>query len=299
MSTQSEIETFRPAEPFQYELFWYFINERHAIYLRRQAGESKPWTDDVIMQRYKFTNAFRQLDTGTVWLTEHWLSQKWRTEALTHSSMALDMKLLLFNICLYRHINWWETADWLGYTTSWSAHMFESRMGNRLAQGFHVWTGAHIIRSRDGLSKAQSVAITLDELWGLKEELFMIARGTKSLEAVFDRLLQVPFIGEFLAYEFVSDMRWTPILSDATDIMTWANAGPGAQRGLKRLWPDIKRSEYLAAMRFLLAESARETEEWVPDLEMREIEHSLCEFDKYTRVYQGEGKPRSVYPGDH
>lgn len=297
MNTQSEIETFRPAEPFQYELFWHWINERHAIYVRRQAGESKPWTDDHILQRYKFTNVFRQLDTGTVWLTEHWLDQKWRTKALTHSAMALDMKLLLFNICLYRHINWWETADRLGYTTKWSHRIFVTIMEKWLHEGLHVWTGAHIIRSRDGLTKAESVAITMDDLWGLKEELFMIARGTKSLEAVFDRLLQVPFIGEFLAYEFVSDMRWTPILNDAVDIMTWANAGPGAQRGLRRLWPDIKASERLTAMRFLRDESDRMTGYWVPDLEMREIEHSLCEFDKYVRVYQGEGKPRSVYSG--
>jgi hypothetical protein len=28
---------------------------------------------------------------------------------------------------------------------------------------------------------------------------------------------------------------------------------------------------------------------------MREIEHSLCEFDKYMRVKRGEGRPRSKY----
>ena len=30
-------------------------------------------------------------------------------------------------------------------------------------------------------------------------------------------------------------------------------------------------------------------------MEMREIEHSLCEFDKYERVRNGEGKPRGLY----
>ncbi len=29
-----------------------------------------------------------------------------------------------------------------------------------------------------------------------------------------------------------------------------------------------------------------------PPLELREIEHSLCEFDKYERVRLGEGKPK-------
>jgi len=29
---------------------------------------------------------------------------------------------------------------------------------------------------------------------------------------------------------------------------------------------------------------------------MRDIEHSLCEFDKYERVRNGEGVPRGKYP---
>ena len=41
------------------------------------------------------------------------------------------------------------------------------------------------------------------------------------------------------------------------------------------------------------------SQEWlhgqVPSLEMRDIEHTLCEFDKYERVRNGEGKPRSIY----
>jgi hypothetical protein len=32
-----------------------------------------------------------------------------------------------------------------------------------------------------------------------------------------------------------------------------------------------------------------------PRWEMREVEHSLCEFDKYSRVRSGEGRPRGVY----
>ena len=48
-------------------------------------------------------------------------------------------------------------------------------------------------------------------------------------------------------------------------------------------------------MMFLLKIVNDEKESFVPTLEMREIEHSLCEFDKYQRVKHGEGKPRSIY----
>ena len=32
--------------------------------------------------------------------------------------------------------------------------------------------------------------------------------------------------------------------------------------------------------------------------EMREIEGGLCEFDKYSRIYKGEGRTRSMYNYD-
>jgi hypothetical protein len=54
-------------------LFWYWISERHSIFLRRQEGKPKPWTDDPILRDYKFTNPFRENDRGTVWLRENFL----------------------------------------------------------------------------------------------------------------------------------------------------------------------------------------------------------------------------------
>ena len=32
--------------------------------------------------------------------------------------------------------------------------------------------------------------------------------------------------------------------------------------------------------------------------ELREIEGGLCEFDKYSRIYKGEGRTRSIYKYD-
>ena len=37
-------------------------------------------------------------------------------------------------------------------------------------------------------------------------------------------------------------------------------------------------------------------QEW-PAWEMREVEHTLCEFDKFERVRLGEGAPRQRYAG--
>ena len=86
------------------ERFFNWINERHMIYLRYKVdGDSWPWTEDKILQEYKFTNVFRELDTGTIWLRENWLEP------------FHDHPKLFFNICLYRQFNWWPTAEFLGF----------------------------------------------------------------------------------------------------------------------------------------------------------------------------------------
>ena len=48
-------------------------------------------------------------------------------------------------------------------------------------------------------------------------------------------------------------------------------------------------------MQDLLDYSVEKLEPFVPALEMREIEHCLCEFDKYERARLGEGRPRAKY----
>ena len=40
------------------ERFFYWIDERIRIQERKDQGDAWPWTDDPILQEYKFTNAF-------------------------------------------------------------------------------------------------------------------------------------------------------------------------------------------------------------------------------------------------
>ncbi|MDI9335929.1 MAG: putative DNA base hypermodification protein, partial [Gammaproteobacteria bacterium] len=111
--------------------------------------------------------------------------------------------------------------------------------------------------------------------------------------------------GGFMSYEVATDMRWTRYLCQASDICTYANPGPGAKRGLNRLsgrpiefLPTIQQAihEMNLVYQQVLKSWPSPSEDW-PALEMREIEHSLCEFDKYQRVKNHQGKTRSKFPG--
>ena len=103
-----------------------------------------------------------------------------------------------------------------------------------------------------------------------------------------------------MAYEVVTDLRHTKWLRNARDIMTWANPGPGAQRGLNRIYErelnkTIKKPQLNFEMKTLLDCSQYFLQGHMIPLEMRDIEHCLCEFDKYERTRLGEGRPRARY----
>lgn len=115
----------------------------------------------------------------------------------------------------------------------------------------------------------------------------------------------------FMAYEVACDLLYTPLLANAVDQHTWANPGPGAQRGLSRLYGgeinmargagSRDRDTCIKEMQGLLKKAPKKLgkhiREFGMDVDMRFIENALCEFDKYQRTLLGQGRPRSKYSG--
>lgn len=155
------------------------------------------------------------------------------------------------------------------------------------------------------------------------------------LQEVWEWLQEYYGLGRFLAYEIVTDLRHTALLDRAPDVMTWANPGPGALRGTDRLLgknqivrkgrsSKASPEEAHEAMVAILEASRSpkywpqyyepkdqfgvlETDGYEPELgtvwngawprwEMREAEHTLCEWDKYERARLGQGRPRNNFP---
>lgn len=314
----------RKKEPFkwnakQLKWFWYWINERHRIYeARKKDPEGWPWTKDKILKEYKFTNVFRQLDRVT---------QEWTNRYVTLIGQGDKKKAvvkdedLFFHCAMFRLFNWPATYDALYFgMPKWSYKKAMKILRARQKKGEQIFTGAYIIPNAGREDpKIQVISEALDKLYdgrtkrqiedGVKpnRRVFIrkIMRG-KSMRKATKLLQKIPTIGPFIAYEIVCDLRHTKLLSHARDMLSWANPGPGAQRGIHRLmlgtrhWPKgTPRPDYNQAMRQLLVESAKAVGKHVKKcewpFEMREIEHSLCEFDKYMRVKNGEGRPRSKY----
>jgi hypothetical protein len=221
---------------------------------------------------------------------------------------------LFFNIATYRRYNRIETAEVVGYINDYrdGADGIIAKMMARRKANLPIFTSAHMvcgtIRDADGNIPDNKVTqifdISFKDLWYRRKEVEPQPGDT--LQSAYNRMLKagVPGFGNFICYEVITDLRHTRYLQNAEDIFTWANPGPGAKRGIIRIYghspTDSNRvrfdyNGYVEVMHWLQEKFNRFKEDWMPAVEMRDIEHSLCEFDKYERVRLGEGRPRMKY----
>lgn len=295
--------------------FNYAIN-RHEIYLKRADGVPPPWTEDYILQRYRFTNVFRELDKTTAWF------RKYVRDPLK------DGPEVFYATVIFRWFNTIRTGETLFCQRDLISGRtpFEDYMAVRDLRALRPWlrkqgppwvTGSYMIRSKNGMDKVDGVLYYIHKIcsnsrWD--DVLFMLRDWRDySLESFWSLLKEEEGLGPFLAYEIVTDLRHTALLKDAPDIMTWANPGPGAKRGAARLMGSSQRvpkpsgkmrmtkasdEESMVVMRELL-EYSKDPQLWPrewPEWEMRDVEHTCCEWDKYERTRLGQGRPRGRYP---
>lgn len=278
------------------EDFFAFARERHATYIRRASGEPGPWTDDPILREYRFTNVFRELDKTTIWFRKN--IRDWMRDHMAAS---------IFSTIAFRWFNRIETGqriiDDRGQFAFSPVH-WDSAKVDRVVRPHTPWvTGAYIIKTPNGKDKLEGVLWCIDQIHQDLGELTAKMHNA-TLEEAWKLLLPYPFMGPFMAYEAVTDLRHTCVLEDASDIMTWANPGPGARRGLARLEGSHRdanvstRASLLNRLMEELLEASRDERNWPQGWgtwEMRDVEHTLCEFDKYERVRTGEGRPRGRF----
>lgn len=271
--------------------FWYFINERHKIWQKRNDGLPKPWTDDEILQNWRFCNVFRRLDKQSQYLINKVYSA------------GLPAELLVFNTFAFRAFNLDKTWDVIapkGYLVDWEPEKVQDQLYKIVYEDNKPFTsGAYMLRGREGMPKYVSIIMTLTTLWWeQKLNLAKIAIETRSLEVTVEEILaaQLWGWGPFTAYQVALDLTYTHILEHAVDLNTWCEFGPGAKRGIKLIWPDAPASYYLTAAKDLFESQYLWRESHVPHMTLQDIEFSLCELQKYMRIESG-GRSKEKFNG--
>jgi hypothetical protein len=289
------------------KLFFDLARERHQIFQFKEAGNPRPWTADPIFSQYRFTNPFRENDKTTAWFRKFVRSPMKKSDDVLMATVAFRLlnRIATGEAMFNQKDVEADSAFDLFLQKGDARHLLRAIKSSVGPNGPYV-TGAYIISSPPGFSKLEGMMEVIGGFYknsGWREWLAENPKKGRTMEGMWNWLSDQPWLGKFHSYEIVCDLRYTDILGSAPDRMTWASPGPGCRRGLNRaMGRDVKdhrlsREELIEELRYIL-ECSQNPAMWpkqLPAWEMRECEHWSCEYDKYLRVKNGEGRPRGVY----
>jgi hypothetical protein len=212
---------------------------------------------------------------------------------------------LWFNLAIARFINWSPTLAKLGYFQYWQPKWFCKVMAERKASGEKVYTGAYMIRAGTGedakLEKHEYlVKRVFDPLWNKRPGLDGGGKTCRWWDEFFGSVFGM---GDFMRNQIITDMKYSHHLPKkrTEDWTTFILAGPGTRRGLNRLRgkPLGEKiddpTELLIKLRRLVNEHIKLTFDYPVFDDLNNLSNCCCEFDKYRRLVEGTGEPRSRY----
>jgi hypothetical protein len=271
---------------------WRFVVERDRVRVRRASSAPPPWTDDPIIATCHFTNVHRWQDPGTQWIM-----------AYVRAFWTPDPDELLFTLVAYRTINRVATFERFGFPSrdhrgvdAWNKALSRAREeGWKVGSRRHQTSLDRTIASLHWLIDHPQHA---DTVWAARD-------GVEAVGA----LSKVSGLGPFYAIQVVGDlltiggsqlglvMGDDPVTSlavgsrSALHILMGGidptvfvpNDQSGWRRSLARLWRlDDNERDALHELH------QSQPSELSSPLTFVDIEHSLCEWNRYHKLAIGD-----------
>ena len=265
--------------------YWRFAAARQQIFHRRLRGDAPPWTDDPVLARHRFTNAYRAADRVSQYLIR---------EVLYRGPQ--HPQEILFRTLLFRFFN--RIATWKALQRHvgppiWSRFdtgRYRRALDGLFATGAPLYSAAYIMPSPAFANprKHQNHLALLEYIMrsGAPRHLADAA----SLEAVFNTLRSYPSLGPFLAFQFAIDLNYSNMIDfHETDFVM---AGPGARNGIRKCFADTARFGDADIIRIVAERQDSEFDRhnllfqtlWGRPLQLVDCQNLFCEVDKYARV---------------
>ena len=281
-----------PAKPtIVYDTYWHFAVERQEVFFRRLEGCSPPWTRDSILAHYKFTNAYRASDRVSQYLIRNVVYEG------PQSSEEVFFRTILFK--LFNKIETWELLKAaLGGIEYWSYSFdaYDRVLSQALVAGRAIYSAAYIMPSAGRVfryAKKHRNHLKLIERM-MQDELPQRIAGARTMRDAFGLLRSYPSIGDFLAYQFVTDLNY----SEVTDFpeMEFVVPGPGALDGVHKCFSDLGGLTEADLIRVVTERQEEEFDRlglrfrdlWGRRLQLIDCQNLFCEVSKYARVKHPE-----------
>lgn len=272
-----------------FDTYWRFAVERQNVFFRRLEGRPAPWTGDPVISSYKFTNAYRASDRVSQYLIRHVI---YRSD-LSQSPSEVLFRTLLFK--LFNKIETWELLEHAFGEITFKNYKFghyDKVLNQTMRAGGRIYSAAyimppggsafgHVVKHQNHLRLLERMMA--DDLAGRLTQL-------KKMQAAFELLRSYPTIGDFLAYQFATDINY----SEVTDFseMDFVIPGPGARDGLRKCFSNSAGLNEAELIRLMADNQEREFERlgikfqslWGRRLQLIDCQNLFCEVDKYARV---------------
>lgn len=276
-----------------YDSYWRFAVERQNVFFRRLANEPGPWTTDPIISAHKFTNAYRASDRVSQYLIRHVIYR----DDLPSSAPEVLFRTLLFK--LFNKIDTWELLERMFGAITFTDYQFK-RYDHVLSQamqaGGRIYSAAYIMPpggSTFGYAFKHQNHLRLLEMM-MKDDLAGRLTKMRRMQPAFELLRSYPTIGDFLAYQFVTDINYTEI-TDFSE-MDFVIPGPGARDGIRKCFVNSAGLNEAELIRLMADNQEHEFNRlgidfkslWGRRLQLIDCQNLFCEVDKYARVAHPE-----------
>lgn len=312
-----------------FRLLLKFIRDRYEVHTRKDVERlPKPWTNNPVLQQYKFTNIRREHDRQ---------SKMYIKGVAEVKGLTLNEKIL--NAFLFRAWNNFETLTIFGGPFSMNDIIAGEvvKKARKIVYHVeqqdpsHVWYNSAYIQ---GNTKAvwrrpegkgliyigdQSDAEDCIPLRMFNVAKFVVEHhidqklihADDQLEA-YNIISSVPGFSTFLAYQVFVDLTYMPEFKFSENEFTMA--GPGCKRGLDYLFSDAKGMTPEECL-FWLRDNFDRLNSQFPDIgldlnrlmydlpeydrtmNVMSLENCMCELSKYLKVVYGTGRPHCKYKG--
>tara|TARA_Y100000589_G_C27189549_1_gene644195 strand:+ start:398 stop:1390 length:993 start_codon:yes stop_codon:yes gene_type:complete len=274
-----------------YDTYWRFATERQNILFRKLRGELQPYTNDSILLKYRFTNAYRLADRVSQYLIQ---------VVIPNSKPNVEdvfFRIMLFK--LFNKIGTWESLLEMLGEIHWKSYQKSkiSRALNTIKKiNNSIYSAAYIMPSGSkiyGSSCKHECHMSMLESM-MKDQVPDKVSCAPNMKSVYEILCSYPMIGPFLGYQYATDINY----SDLTDFseMEFVVPGPGALDGIRKCFSDFGSYSASDLIRMMAEQQQLEFERLGLDfaylgerpLQLIDCQNLFCEVDKYARVAHPE-----------
>lgn len=273
-----------------FSAYWRFAAERQRIFFKRLGrSNSQVFTDDPILQIYKFTNAYRASDRVSQYLIKNIIYGPKRSSSGTE---------VFFRILLFKFFNKIETWEYLERTIgpvtfeNYNFEKYDNFLTDHIENRGPIYSAAYIMPSvgrKFGFRYKHQNHLKLLE-WMIEEGFVTNIKKSNSMSEGYNLLLSAPSIGPFLAYQFITDLNYSELSNySETEFVV---PGPGAIDGISKCFVNAKDVDPKKIIKFMMenqdfyfSKLGEDFENlWGRKLQLIDCQNLFCEISKYSRV---------------